>query len=199
MAHGYGLWLTVMACGSRSWPVAHGHRIGADRTGRKHWKRRLRQAQYRRNPTRCHLTTVAGFTMISASLQLHHLRDSGTQRPRSRLLSCGRLTERFRTPSWWRTARICTADWRRAKQLGVGFKRQVPVGGRFIVDFLASRARLVVEVDGGYHARRRAADARRDRALERLGYRVLRLSDELVLSDLPEAVRRIREALGAGE
>ena len=85
-----------------------------------------------------------------------------------------------------------------AKQLGVGFKRQVPLGGRFIVDFLASRARLVVEVDGGYHAQRKAADARRDRALARLGYRVLRLSDELVRSDLPEAVRRIRDALGVG-
>ena len=84
------------------------------------------------------------------------------------------------------------------KQLGVGFKRQVPLGGRFIVDFLASRARLVVEVDGGYHALRKAADARRDRALARLGYRVLRLSDELVRSDLPEAVRRIRDALGVG-
>jgi len=85
------------------------------------------------------------------------------------------------------------------KQLGLGFKRQVPLGGRFIVDFLASRARLVVEVDGGYHAQRNAADARRARALARLGYRVLRLSDELVRSDLPEAVRRIRDALGAGE
>jgi very-short-patch-repair endonuclease len=67
------------------------------------------------------------------------------------------------------------------------------------VDFLASKVRLVVEVDGGYHTRRRAADARRDRALEQLGYRVLRLSDELVLSDLPQAARRIRAALEAGQ
>jgi very-short-patch-repair endonuclease len=85
------------------------------------------------------------------------------------------------------------------KQLGAGFKRQVSLRGKFIADFLASRGRLVVEVDGGYHAQRKAADARRDRALARLGYRVLRLSDELVRSDLPEAVRRIRDALGAGQ
>jgi very-short-patch-repair endonuclease len=46
-----------------------------------------------------------------------------------------------------------------AGQLGVSFRRQVPLGNRFIVDFLAPVARLVVEVDGGYHARRREADA----------------------------------------
>ena len=34
---------------------------------------------------------------------------------------------------------------------------------------------LVVEVDGGYHAERATADARRSRVLERLGYRVLRV------------------------
>jgi len=56
-----------------------------------------------------------------------------------------------------------------AGQLGVSFRRQVPLGNRFIVDFLAPRARLVVEVDGGYHARRRGADARRDAKLRRLG------------------------------
>jgi hypothetical protein len=32
--------------------------------------------------------------------------------------------------------------------------------GRFIVDFLAPRQCLVVEVDGGYHATRAGADAR---------------------------------------
>jgi len=84
------------------------------------------------------------------------------------------------------------------KKLGVSFKRQVPLGGRFVADFLASRARLVVEVDGGYHVRHAALDAGRDRALERLGYRVLRLDAELVIRDLPCAVARIREARAVG-
>jgi len=52
---------------------------------------------------------------------------------------------------------------------------------------------------GSSVAQRRAADDRRDRALQGLGYRVLRLFDELVLSDLTEAVQRIRDALGAGQ
>jgi very-short-patch-repair endonuclease len=82
----------------------------------------------------------------------------------------------------------------RGKQLGVWFHRQVPLGP-FVADFAAASARLVVEVDGGYHARRRASDARRDRALARLGYRVLRLEAALVLARPLEALARVREAL----
>ena len=68
------------------------------------------------------------------------------------------------------------ALWRclSGKQLGVAFRRQVVVA-RYVVDFLAPAVKLVVEVDGGYHRQRVAADARRTRVLERLGYRVLRL------------------------
>ena len=85
----------------------------------------------------------------------------------------------------------------RGRQLGVLFRRQVPVAGRFIADLLAPEARLIVEVDGGWHDRRRPADERRDRALERAGYRVLRLPAELVLRELPVAIERIRQALRA--
>ncbi|HEY6724778.1 MAG TPA: DUF559 domain-containing protein [Polyangiaceae bacterium] len=82
------------------------------------------------------------------------------------------------------------------KQLGVAFKRQVPLGGRYIGDFVAASTKLVVEVDGGAHARRQQADARRDRFLHRLGYRVLRLEAQLVLEQPLVAVERIRRALG---
>jgi very-short-patch-repair endonuclease len=72
--------------------------------------------------------------------------------------------------------------WRRLRgsQLGVVFRRQVVVGG-YIVDFAASSVRIVVEVDGGYHAERAEADAKRDARLARAGWRVVRLaSDEPV-------------------
>jgi very-short-patch-repair endonuclease len=67
--------------------------------------------------------------------------------------------------------------------------------GRFIVDFLAPQARLVVEVDGAHHRLRRAADARRDAKLARLGYRVLRLPAQWVLQQLPVALGRIQKTL----
>ena len=79
---------------------------------------------------------------------------------------------------------------------GVRFKRQVVIGN-FIVDFLAPRPKIVVEIDGGYHARCRARDARRDRVLARLGYRVVRLDAELVLHDFPAALAVVRAALRA--
>ena len=76
------------------------------------------------------------------------------------------------------------------------FSGDLAVSGLVIVSGLALGGRgLVVEVDGGYHTQRRCADARRDRALERLGYRVLRLSDDLVLRDLPQAVQHVCDAL----
>ena len=85
----------------------------------------------------------------------------------------------------------------RGGALGVSFRRQVPLLGRYIVDLLAPAVRLVVEVDGGYHGTRHAPDARRDRALGRAGYAVLRLEADLVMRELPVAVERVRLALAA--
>jgi very-short-patch-repair endonuclease len=83
----------------------------------------------------------------------------------------------------------------RAGQLGVTFRRQVTLLGRFIADFLAPEVKLVVEVDGLYHARREAADARRERALVRAGYHVVHVEAELVTRDIDAAVGRVAEAL----
>jgi len=89
------------------------------------------------------------------------------------------------------------ALWRliRAGQTGVWFRRQVVVGERYIADFFAPQSRLVIEVDGAYHARRCSADVRRDRTLAKLGYRVLRLNAELILKHPDQALALIRAAL----
>jgi leucyl-tRNA synthetase len=91
--------------------------------------------------------------------------------------------------------RLLWAELSGAK-LGVWFRRQVVIGTS-IVDFLAPARKLVVEVDGGYHvnAARQRGDARRDRRLERAGFRVLRVSATLVVRNLPAAVLRVRAAL----
>ncbi len=83
----------------------------------------------------------------------------------------------------------------KARQLGVSFRRQVPVAGLFIADFLAPSIKLIVEVDGAIHARKQRPDTRRDRKLKRAGFRVVRVSAELVLSDLAAAVALVRAAL----
>jgi very-short-patch-repair endonuclease len=88
--------------------------------------------------------------------------------------------------------------WRelRSSRLGVPFRRQVVLLGRFIVDFLAPSARLIIEVDGGYHVQCRSADESRERKLRRAGYRVVRVSAEDVRGELPVVVARIRAGLG---
>lgn len=60
--------------------------------------------------------------------------------------------------------------------MGFHFRRQVPIG-RFVVDFACLKHKLVVEVDGGGHGHDGQArrDGERDRHLERLGFRVLRI------------------------
>jgi len=91
------------------------------------------------------------------------------------------------------------ALWQRLKgrQLnGVQFRRQVPWGS-FILDFFAPSVCLAIEVDGGWHSVRVAADGSRDHKLQRAGLRVLRLPAELVLGDIEQAVKRVRAALGA--
>ena len=87
--------------------------------------------------------------------------------------------------------------WRalRGSQLGQPFRRQVVLLG-FIVDFFCPKARLVVEVDGGYHARRVGADAKRDRRLNRAGYRVLRVDAQAVHRDLAAVLQLIAPHVG---
>lgn len=88
------------------------------------------------------------------------------------------------------------ALWRllKGRQLGVSFKRQVPLLG-YIVDFYASSVRLVVEVDGGCHAERATLDAKRQRRLELAGFCVVRVASEVVLRDPNVVVERVRAGL----
>jgi very-short-patch-repair endonuclease len=82
----------------------------------------------------------------------------------------------------------------RSSQLGTRFRRQVVLRG-YIVDFFAPEARLVVEVDGAHHERRRGADKRRDAVLAEAGLTVLRLPAQLVLGNLPVTLRLVLQAL----
>jgi len=75
---------------------------------------------------------------------------------------------------------------------GLKFRRQVPVG-RYVVDFVCMRHRLIVEADGPLHDE--AYDAVRDDWLRGQNFRVMRFSNEqidagpdLVLSAILAAV-----------
>jgi very-short-patch-repair endonuclease len=89
------------------------------------------------------------------------------------------------------------ALWQRLRKQGVSgckFRRQHPVD-RFVVDFYAAQARLVIEVDGSVHDLTPEEDALRQELIEALGLRVLRFSNDEVLQHIGAVVRRIEEAL----
>lgn len=71
---------------------------------------------------------------------------------------------------------------------GARFRRQHPVG-RYVLDFACVTHRLAVEADGGQHADSHH-DARRDAFLRARGWRVLRVWNNDILSNL-EGVRGV--------
>ncbi len=85
--------------------------------------------------------------------------------------------------------------WRRlsGSKTGFAFRRQLVIG-EHIVDFACTKVRLVVEVDGEYHAARGRRDAQRERVLAELGWSVLRVADHEVFQELDAVVARIAEA-----
>jgi very-short-patch-repair endonuclease len=73
------------------------------------------------------------------------------------------------------------------------FRRQVSIGP-FIADFVCFEARLVIEVDGGQHADS-AGDLKRDRWFAANKFRILRLWNNDVLSNLEGVMSLLAEAL----
>jgi len=82
--------------------------------------------------------------------------------------------------------------WEALRKLKLGIRRQAPIGP-YIADFIQHSAKLVIKIDGYYHAlpERKIADAARDEWLNRQGCRVLRVSDRDVHNDLGKIVARI--------
>jgi len=81
----------------------------------------------------------------------------------------------------------------RGKKLGgLRFRRQHPLGP-YVVDFFCVSQRLVVEVDGGVHADadRTERDAVRDGWIRQQKLRLLRVSNELVLTNMAAALTLI--------
>ena len=86
--------------------------------------------------------------------------------------------------------------WQALRNRALGgrkFRRQQPVGP-FIVDFYCHDESLAIEVDGGIHAGQSTADAQRQRAIESVGVRFIRITADLVENDLPRALAEIEAA-----
>ncbi|MGI6595714.1 MAG: DUF559 domain-containing protein [Elusimicrobia bacterium] len=83
----------------------------------------------------------------------------------------------------------------RNKQItGIKFRRQQPVG-KYIVDFISCEMKIIIEVDGGQHTINRAKDIKRDRYLNKEGYKVLRFWDNEVLTNIEGVIEVIMRHL----
>lgn len=96
------------------------------------------------------------------------------------------LAQRLRS----RPTRTEAIMWRKLYALSMRFRRQSVVLG-WIADFYHPKTRLVIEIDGGYHAGQIAKDAHRDLVMQRHGFTVIRFTNDQVLKDADSVTRQI--------
>ncbi|MCR4582961.1 MAG: endonuclease domain-containing protein [Prevotella sp.] len=79
---------------------------------------------------------------------------------------------------------------------GLRFRRQHPIGD-YIADFICLKKKLVIEIDGGYHEsqEQRYDDNVRTEDIERLGYSVIRFTNEAVLYNIQQVLLELNQVL----
>ncbi|WP_303318877.1 leucine--tRNA ligase [Flavivirga abyssicola] len=82
----------------------------------------------------------------------------------------------------------------RGKKLEAKFRQQHLIGD-YIVDFVCLDKKLIVEVDGKIHESQVEEDAKRTEILENDNYKVIRFTNEDVLSNIESVLKTIREEL----
>ena len=85
---------------------------------------------------------------------------------------------------------------RRKSLQGLKFRRQQIIEG-FIADFFCEKAKLVVEVDGGIHEteEQKKIDEQRRAVFEARGLIEIRIKNEVVLTNIEQALRTIKETV----
>lgn len=93
--------------------------------------------------------------------------------------------------------KMTKAEWKlwgniRNKQLALRFRRQHPIGN-YIVDFIALKIGLVIEIDGAQHLEgiMKEQDKLRTEYLEQQGLRVIRFNNYEVLTNIDGVIAEI--------
>ncbi len=73
---------------------------------------------------------------------------------------------------------------------GYQFNRQFIIKN-YIVDFVCRKLNLIIEIDGCSHFVKSEEDFKRQNELEKLGYRILRFSEAMVIYRIDEVVTEI--------
>ena len=84
----------------------------------------------------------------------------------------------------------------RNRKTGYKFRKQHPIGD-YIADFICIEKKLVIEVDGGYHntLEQQQDDRVRTIDIEKMGYNVVRFTNEEVEYDLQNVIMKIKQIL----
>ena len=84
----------------------------------------------------------------------------------------------------------------RGKSLGCSFRRQHVIGP-FIVDFVCLDKSLVIEIDGGYHQlpEQQTSDEERTKWLNGHGLKVIRFTNEEILTNTEQVINNIKHVL----
>ena len=77
---------------------------------------------------------------------------------------------------------------------GLRFRRQHPIG-RYIADFCCPAKKLIIELDGEYHANNRQEDKDRQDFLQEHGFRVLRFANEHVFDRIEWILQTVADEL----
>ena len=91
-----------------------------------------------------------------------------------------------------RTENIVWYEILKNNQTGYKFLRQKPIN-KFILDFYCKELLLAIEVDGKYHYKRKNYDEMRDKFLENLNIKTLRISSEEIIENLENVKNKINE------
>ena len=86
--------------------------------------------------------------------------------------------------------RLLWSKLRAGRLSGIKFRRQHPIGP-YIADFCCTTAKLVIELDGMSHIGRAEEDEARSEYLRSQGYRVIRYTNDQVISDLDSVVEDV--------
>ena len=92
--------------------------------------------------------------------------------------------------------RLLWAALRDHRMNSAGFRRQVPIKN-YIADFVCHAAKLVIELDGGQHFSDQSEkkDAARSAVIEAQGFKVLRFSNQDVMTNRTGALETIAAAV----
>jgi len=87
-------------------------------------------------------------------------------------------------------------EYLKGNRLGAKFRRQHLIG-QYIPDFVCLPKRLIIEVDGGYHfiGDQLISDEQRTAYLESFGYQVIRFTNEEVLADTQNILKKIKHIM----